>query len=490
MTRNDVTEAMKQFQRIQRLPPYVFNLVTTQMLTERRIGSDVVDLGMGNPDLATPAPIIAKMKEALDNPRNHRYSASRGIKGIRKAICQWYQRRYEVELNPETEAIATIGAKEGLAHLILATLGPGAVVFVPTPCYPIHTYSAVIAGADVRAIPFHDEIDFFEQLKMATRTTWPLPKMIILSFPHNPTTRVVDLEFFRKVVEFAREHKIWIIHDLAYADLCYDGYRAPSILEVPGAKEVAVEFYSMTKGYSMPGWRVGFCCGNPALVAALTRIKSYLDYGIFQPIQIAATEALNKCDDEVLAINKIYCSRRDTLIYGLSRIGWEIPKPKGTMFVWAKIPERFSAMGSLDFSLEMLKNAKVAVRPGIGFGEAGEGYVRFALVENEHRIRQAIKGIRRWFEAEGGLPLSKRSWPGTEHSISSVLRWMGKNKISVKNAAAALQAAGVDGLPQSAVATFVGEGKLRVNQDRVAPLSEREAAMVHGLIPKKSRKEK
>ena len=487
MTRNDINEAMKQFQRIQRLPPYVFNIVVGQMLEERRIGSDVVDLGMGNPDLATPAPIIDKMKEALDNPKNHRYSASRGIKGIRKAICKWYERRYEVSLNPETEAIATIGAKEGLAHLILATLGPGDVVFVPTPCYPIHTYAAVIAGADVRGIPFNDEVDFFEQLQMATRTTWPLPKMIILSFPHNPTTRVVELDFFRKVVEFAREHKIWIVHDLAYADLCYDGYRAPSILEVPGAKEVAVEFYSMTKGYSMPGWRVGFCVGNPALVMALTRIKSYLDYGIFQPIQIAAIKALNDCDNEVAQINDVYRSRRDALIYGLSRIGWEIEPPKATMFVWAKIPDRFRAMGSLNFSLEMLKNAKVAVSPGVGFGEAGEGYVRFALVENEHRIRQAVKGIRRWFEAEGGLPKSKRSFPGTEHSISSVLRWMGKNKVSVKNAAEALKFAGVEGLSQSAVATYLAEGKRRDCQDRVAPLSESEEAMIRGFIPKKAR---
>ncbi|HUT52747.1 MAG TPA: aminotransferase class I/II-fold pyridoxal phosphate-dependent enzyme [bacterium] len=401
MTKNDSPGA-KQFERMQRLPPYVFSLVVNQMMEERRKGEDVIDLGMGNPDLPTPKPIVDKMKEALDNPKNHRYSASRGIKGLRKAICQWYQRRYEVELDPETEAIATIGAKEGLSHLALVTLGPGDVVFAPNPCYPIHSYACVIAGADVRSIPLTDDLDFFEQLKMAAKLTWPLPKMIILNFPHNPTTRVVEPEFFHKVVEFARENKIWLVHDLAYADLVYDGYRAPSLLEVPGAKEVGVEFYSMTKGYSMPGWRVGFCLGNPTLIAALARIKSYLDYGIFQPIQIAAIKALNDCDEEVKQIVDVYKSRRDVLVEGLNRLGWEIEKPKATMFVWAKIPPKWRELGSLEFSLRLLKEAKVAVSPGVGFGGVGEGCVRFALVENEHRIRQGIRGIRKWFEAEGG----------------------------------------------------------------------------------------
>jgi alanine-synthesizing transaminase len=401
MTTNDPQSA-KQFERMQRLPPYVFTQVVNQMMEERRKGEDVIDLGMGNPDLPTPQPIVDKMKEALDNPKNHRYSASRGIKGLRKAICAWYQRRYEVDLDPETEAIATIGAKEGLSHLALVTLGPGDVVFAPNPCYPIHSYACVIAGADVRSIPLTDELDFFEQLKMAAKLTWPLPKMIILNFPHNPTTRVVEPDFFHKVVEFARGNKIWIVHDLAYADLVYDGYRAPSLLEVPGAKEVGVEFYSMTKGYSMPGWRVGFCLGNPTLIAALARIKSYLDYGIFQPIQIAAIKALNDCDEEVKKIVEVYKSRRDVLVEGLNRIGWEIEKPKATMFVWAKIPPKWRDLGSLEFSLRMLKEAKVAVSPGVGFGGVGEGCVRFALVENEHRIRQGIRGVRKWFDAEGG----------------------------------------------------------------------------------------
>lgn len=400
---NSELDETKQFRRMQRLPPYIFSRVVNQMMEERRSGEDIIDLGMGNPDIPTPSPIVDKMKEALDNPRNHRYSASRGIKGIRKAICDWYERRYEVELDPETEAIATIGAKEGLAHLVLVTLGPGDVVFVPNPCYPIHFYASVIAGADVRSIPFTDDLDFFEQLSTACRYTWPLPKMIVLNFPHNPTTRVVEPDFFRKVVDFARERKIWLVHDLAYADLVYDGYRAPSLLEVPGAKEVGVEFYSMTKGYSMPGWRVGFCVGNPILVSALARIKSYLDYGIFQPIQIAAIKALNDCDQESKEIADVYRGRRDALVEGLNRLGWEIEKPKATMFVWARIPGKYAELGSLEFSLKMLREAKVAVSPGVGFGELGEGYVRFALVENEQRIKQAVRGIRRWFEQEGGL---------------------------------------------------------------------------------------
>ena len=381
--------------RISRLPPYVFGQVVELMLEARRRGEDIIDLGMGNPDLPTPKPIVEKLKEAVENPKNHRYSASRGIKGLRKAICDWYRRRYEVELDPETEAIVTIGAKEGLAHLVLATIEPGDVVFVPNPTYPIHSYSVVIAGGDLRSVPFTGEEDFFEELLKAIKLTWPKPKMLILNFPHNPTTAVVELDFFQKLVDFAIEHKIWIIHDLAYADITFDGYRAPSFLEVPRAKEIGVEFYSLSKSFSMPGWRVGFCVGNKDLIHALARIKSYLDYGIFQPIQIASVIALNKCEEEVVKIADVYRKRRDVLVDGLNRMGWKVKKPKATMFVWAKIPEPYSEMGSLEFSKFLLKVAKVAVSPGIGFGEFGEGYVRFALVENEHRIRQALRGIKK-----------------------------------------------------------------------------------------------
>jgi len=381
--------------RISRLPPYVFSQVVELMLEARRRGEDIIDLGMGNPDLPTPKPIIEKLKEAVENPKNHRYSASRGIKGLRKAICDWYRRRYEVELDPETEAIVTIGAKEGLAHLVLAMIESGDVVFVPNPTYPIHSYSVVIAGGDLRSVPFTGEEDFFDQLQQAIKLTWPLPKLLILNFPHNPTTAVVDLDFFSKLVDFALEHKIWVIHDLAYADLTFDGYRAPSFLEVPRAKEVGVEFYSLSKSFSMPGWRVGFCLGNKELIYALSRLKSYLDYGIFQPIQIASIIALNQCEEMVSQIAEIYRKRRDVLVDGLNRMGWKVKKPKATMFVWAKIPEPYSEMGSLEFSKFLLKVAKVAVSPGVGFGEFGEGYVRFALVENEHRIRQALRGIKK-----------------------------------------------------------------------------------------------
>ncbi len=381
--------------RISRLPPYVFSQVVELMLEARRKGEDIIDLGMGNPDLPTPKPIIEKLKEAVENPKNHRYSASRGIKGLRKAICDWYRRRYEVELDPETEAIVTIGAKEGLAHLVLAIIEPGEVVFVPNPTYPIHSYSVVIAGGDLRSVPFTGEEDFFDQLQQAIKLTWPLPKLLILNFPHNPTTAVVDLDFFSKLVDFALEHKIWVIHDLAYADLTFDGYRAPSFLEVPRAKEVGVEFYSLSKSFSMPGWRVGFCLGNKELIYALSRLKSYLDYGIFQPIQIASIIALNQCEEVVSQIAETYRKRRDVLVDGLNRMGWKVKKPKATMFVWAKIPEPYSEMGSLEFSKFLLKVAKVAVSPGVGFGEFGEGYVRFALVENEHRIRQALRGIKK-----------------------------------------------------------------------------------------------
>jgi alanine-synthesizing transaminase len=388
-------DELDDFPRVKRLPPYVFSVVNELKLEARRRGEDIVDLGMGNPDLPTPKHIVQKLIEASKNPRNHRYSASRGITKLRMAICEWYRRRYDVELDPETEAIVTIGAKEGLAHLALAVVGPGDVVFSPNPTYPIHPYSVIIAGGDVRSIPLSPERDFFADLMTATKLTWPQPKMIILSFPHNPTTNVVDLEFFQKVVEFAREHRIIVIHDFAYADLCFDGYKAPSFLQAKGAKDVGVEFFSMSKSYSMPGWRVGFAVGNAKLVNAVARIKSYLDYGIFQPIQIASIIALNEdqgCVDEIV---QTYQRRRDTLIRGLERAGWSIEKPKGTMFVWARIPEPYRKMGSLEFSKLLLEKAKVAVSPGIGFGEYGDEYVRFALVENQHRINQAVRGIRK-----------------------------------------------------------------------------------------------
>ena len=386
---------MEEFHRIQRLPPYVFAQVDELKITARRKGEDIIDLGMGNPDLPTPKHIVDKLVEAVQNPRNHRYSASRGIYKLRLAITDWYQRKYDVELNPDTEAIATIGSKDGIAHLALATLGPGDVVFVPDPTYPIHSYCVVIAGGDLRSIPVTEDEDFFERLQAATKLTWPKPKMLIINFPHNPTTRVVERPFFEKVVDFARENQLLVVHDLAYADLVFDGYEAPSILQIPGAKELAVEFYTLSKSYSMPGWRVGFAVGNRRMINALTRLKSYFDYGMFQPIQIAAIIALNSKKKAVQEIVETYRSRRDILVEGLNRAGWEVEKPKATMFVWAEIPPAFRKMGSLEFSKFLLKEAKVAVSPGIGFGECGEGYVRFALVENEHRIRQAARGIRK-----------------------------------------------------------------------------------------------
>ncbi|HQT98275.1 MAG: alanine transaminase [Desulfobacteria bacterium] len=386
---------MEEFARIQRLPPYVFAVVVELKSKLRHAGEDIIDLGMGNPDLPTPKHIVDKLVEAVRNPRNHRYSLSRGIPKLRLAICNWYKRKYNVDLDPETEAIATIGAKEGLSHLVLATMGPGDIALVPSPTYPIHTFSVVIAGADVRSISLTSgEGDFVDRAQRAIKMMWPRPKMMIISFPHNPTTQVVDLDFFRRVVAFAKEHNLLVIHDLAYADLVFDGYKAPSILQVPGAKDVAVEMYSMSKGYSMPGWRVGFVVGNKRLVGALTRMKSYLDYGMFQAIQVAAIAALNGPQRVVDEAVEIYRKRRDCLVDGFSRIGWEFGKPKGTMFVWAPIPEPFREMGSVEFSKLLLTKAKVAVSPGVGFGEHGEGFVRFALVENEHRIRQAIRGVK------------------------------------------------------------------------------------------------
>jgi alanine-synthesizing transaminase len=385
---------MEEFSRIKRLPPYIFSIIDNLKLQSRREGEDIIDLGMGNPDLPTPKPVVDKLIEAVQNPKNHRYSVSRGIYKLRLAITNWYRRNYNVDLDPDSEAIVTMGAKEGLSHMALSIVSSGDVVLVPNPAYPIHPYSVVIAGGDLMNFPIGPGYDFFEQLMKAVKRTWPKPKLLIISFPHNPTTAVVELEFFRKIVDFAHENKCLVIHDLAYADLVFDDYRAPSLLQVPGAKDIGVEFFSMSKSYSMPGWRVGFAVGNQRMIAALARLKSYFDYGMFQPIQIASIIALNEISDAVKEINAVYKNRRDVLVEGLNKIGWEIEKPKATMFVWAPIPEKFKQMGSLDFSKVLLKEGKVAVSPGIGFGEYGEGYVRFALVENEHRIRQAVRGIK------------------------------------------------------------------------------------------------
>ena len=385
---------MQEFRRMDRLPPYVFATVNEIKMEARHRGEDIIDLGMGNPDLSTPKHIVDKMIEAVQKGHNHRYSASMGITKLRHAIADWYKRRFDVDIDPESEAIATIGAKEGLSHLVLATISPGDVVFAPNPTYPIHPYSVIIAGGDLRSIPIAPDRDFFEDLLAATKQTWPSPKMLILSYPHNPTTACVDIDFFEKIVAFCREHNMYVIHDFAYADLVFDGYKPPSFLQVPGAKEIGVEFFSLSKSYSMPGWRVGFCVGNPELVGALKRIKSYLDYGIFQPIQIASIIALNGPYDCVQEIVDVYKERRDVLVDGLNRVGWSMDKPKGTMFVWAKIPEKFGNMGSVEFSKMLIEKAKVAVAPGIGFGEYGDDYVRFALVENPQRTRQAIRGIK------------------------------------------------------------------------------------------------
>ncbi|NOY62278.1 MAG: alanine transaminase [Gammaproteobacteria bacterium] len=389
-----------EFPRIKRLPPYVFNIVNALKAKARERGEDIIDFGMGNPDQPTPQHIVDKLTEAVARGDTHRYSVSRGIPRLRKAICDWYQRRYAVTLDPETEAIVTIGSKEGLAHLALATMGPGDAVLVPNPSYPIHPYGFVIAGADVRHVPLEPGSDFFEELERAIKNAWPRPKMLVLNFPSNPTTQCVELDFFEKVVEIAREHEIWVVHDLAYADIVFDGYRAPSILEVDGAKDVAVEFFTLSKSYNMPGWRVGFMCGNPTLVAALTRIKSYLDYGMFTPIQVAAIAALEGPQACVSEISEMYRRRRDVLCDGLNAVGWAVEPPKATMFVWAPIPEQYRAMGSLEFCKKLLDEAKVAVSPGIGFGEYGDGFVRFGLIENAHRTRQAVRGIREMFRKD------------------------------------------------------------------------------------------
>ena len=385
---------MDEFYRIKRLPPYVFAIVNDLKSKARARGEDVIDLGMGNPDQETPKHIVDKLVEAARNPRNHRYSASRGITRLRKAVTTWYRTRYGVELDPETEAIATIGAKEGMAHLALAVLQPGDGALVPNPTYPIHSYSVVIADGDLRSVPLVPGEDFFARLQETARLAWPKAKLLILSFPHNPTTACVDRDFFVKVVDFAREHHLMVVHDFAYADFTFDGYKAPSFLEVPGAKDVGVEIFSLSKSYNMPGWRVGFVCGNPKMIHALARIKSYLDYGAFQPIQIAAIVALEGEQGCVADIVELHRKRRDVLVNGLNKIGWQVEKPRGTMFVWAPIPEEFRGMGSLEFSKLLIQECKVAVSPGIGFGEYGDGHVRFALVENEQRIRQALRGLK------------------------------------------------------------------------------------------------
>ncbi|MDA8099855.1 MAG: alanine transaminase [Nitrospiraceae bacterium] len=383
-----------EFGRIKRLPPCVFAVVTNLKIEARRRGEDIIDFGMGNPDQATPKHIVDKLVESSQKAKNHRYSASKGITKLRAAICERYKSKFNVDLDPETEAVVTIGSKEGLSHLALATVEPGDVVLTTTPAYPIHPYSVIIAGGEVRSIPLKKDGDFIADMEEAFKNTWPRPKMLIINFPNNPTTQVVDLAFFQRIVDFARENNIIVVHDLAYADLNFDGYRAPSFLQAKGAKDVGVEFYSLTKTYNMAGWRVGFCVGNRDVVGALIKIKSYLDYGMFQPIQIASIIALKGPQKCVKEISDMYQSRRDVLVDGLAKAGWEIEKPKATMFVWAEIPERFRKMGSLEFCKKLIRDAGVAVSPGIGFGDQGEGYVRFALVENEHRIRQAVKGIK------------------------------------------------------------------------------------------------
>ena len=394
---------MEQFHRINRLPPYVFNIVNELKAKARTAGEDIIDFGMGNPDQPPPKHIVDKMIEATGREDTHRYSISKGIPRLRRAICNWYKTRFNVDLDPETQAIVTIGSKEGLAHLALATLGPGDVVLVPNPAYPIHPYGVVIAGADLRHVPLVPGIDFFEELQKAILDSWPKPKMLILNFPGNPTTQCIEIDFFEKIIEIAKENKIWVVHDIAYADIVFDGYQAPSILQVKGATDVAVEFFSLSKSYNMPGWRVGFMCGNKDLVAALTRIKSYLDYGMFTPIQIAAITALEGPQDCVKDICSTYKSRRDVLCDGLVAAGWPVVKPKATMFVWAPIPKIYRSVGSLEFTKKLLAEAKVAVSPGIGFGQHGDDHVRFSLIENEHRTRQALRGIRDMFRKDNAV---------------------------------------------------------------------------------------
>lgn len=394
---------MREFSRINRLPPYVFNITGELKMAARRRGEDIIDMSMGNPDGDTPQHIVDKLVEATRRPKTHGYSVSKGIPRLRKAITDWYQRRYAVEFDPDSEAIVTIGSKEGLAHLMLATLDTGDTVLVPNPSYPIHIYGAVIAGANVRSVRMTPGVDFFEELERAVRESIPKPKMMILGFPSNPTAQCVDLSFFERVVALAREHDILVVHDLAYADITFDGYKAPSIMQVPGARDVAVEFFTMSKSYNMAGWRVGFMVGNRDLVAALARMKSYHDYGTFTPIQVASIAALEGPQDCVDEVVEQYRSRRDVLVRGLHEAGWMVEVPKASMYIWAKIPEPYQHLGSLEFSKRVLQEAKVAVSPGIGFGEYGDDHVRFALIENEARTRQAVRGIKQMFRKDGLL---------------------------------------------------------------------------------------
>ena len=389
---------MREFSRIERLPPYVLGIVNELKYDARRRGEDIIDFGLGNPDMPTPKHIVDKLIEASQKEANHRYSVSKGIYKLRLAITDWYRRNHDVDLDPNSEAIATIGSKEGIAHLALAITSPGDSVLVPTPTYPIHTYAFILANGDVIHVPLSADVNFFDALLDAFKKNWPRPKVMIINFPHNPTTLLVGIDFFEKVVDFAKEHDLIVIHDFAYGDIVFDGYKAPSFLQVPGAKDVGIEFFSLSKSYNMPGWRVGFAVGNAEIINALARIKSYQDYGMFQPIQIAATVALNGPRDCVEEICETYRSRRDVLCESLNRIGWKVTPPKATMMVWAEIPDHFKKMGSLEFCKKLLDTAKVAVAPGIGFGEGGDHFVRFSLVENEHRIRQAVRGIERYFK--------------------------------------------------------------------------------------------
>lgn len=394
---------MSQFPRIDRLPPYVFNTLNQLKSEARARGEDIIDFGMGNPDQPTPKHIVDKLVETAQRPDTHGYSMSKGIPRLRRAMASWYKRHYDVTLDPETQVLTTIGSKEGLAHLALAISGPGDTILVPDPAYPIHTYGFIIAGANVKQIPLIDENQFISSVELAIEQTWPRPKALVISFPANPSTHCVEYEFFERIIALAKRHNIWVIHDLAYADIAFDGYKAPSILQVPGAIDIAIETYSMSKSYNMPGWRVGFACGNTELVAALTRIKSYLDYGTFTPIQVAAITALEGSDDCVEEIRDMYEQRRNVLCDGLCDIGWEVARPRATMFVWAPIPDFYREMGSMEFSKYLLKEASVSVSPGIGFGQQGDGYVRFGLIENHQRTRQAIRNIKSLFRRDGYL---------------------------------------------------------------------------------------
>lgn len=404
------------FPRIKRLPPYVFNITNELKMAARHRGEDIIDLSMGNPDGDTPKHIVDKMVEVAQRPGTHGYSASRGIPRLRKAISDWYKRRWDVDIDPDKEAIVTIGSKEGIAHLMLATCDRGDTVLVPNPSYPIHIYGSIIAGADVRSVRMGPGIDFFSEFERAVTETTPKPKLMILGFPSNPTAQCVNLDFFEKLVALAKKHGVYIVHDLAYADIVYDGFKAPSIMQVPGAKDVAVEFFTMSKSYNMAGWRIGFMVGNRELVGALTRIKSYHDYGTFTPIQVGAIEALNGPQECVEEVRKEYEHRRDVMVKGLHDLGWMVEKPKASMYIWAELPEFYKSMGSVEFSKRLLEKAKVAVSPGIGFGEYGEGFVRIALIENADRIRQALRGIRQMFKEDGLIqPKTKkfhRRWKG------------------------------------------------------------------------------